>query len=136
MAGALTGKTLMVRVDRGRVRQHVRFSQAPRSLPEPVQPGRFITRLRLDAALYEPAPPRNPGQMGTPSLKDERLPNLSAVAKDPSTAWTKGRHLEVETQRPWSELAIRRTTPALLGLFSLITLFAHQRMAQTEGVVR
>src|SRR5919106_5378444 len=23
----------------------------------------FITRLRLDAALYEPAPPRKPGQM-------------------------------------------------------------------------
>jgi hypothetical protein len=38
------------------------------------------------------------------------------------------RHLGVETQRQWSELAIRRTTPALLGLFSLITLFAHQPM--------
>src|SRR3712207_2533994 len=38
------------------------------------------------------------------------------------------RHLGLETQRQWSELAIRRTTPALLGLFSLITLFAHQRM--------
>ncbi|MBA3473484.1 MAG: hypothetical protein H0T57_09715 [Rubrobacter sp.] len=36
------------------------------------------------------------------------------------------RHLGVETQRQWSELAIRRTTPALLGLFSLVTLFAHQ----------
>jgi hypothetical protein len=31
----------------------------------------------------------------------------------------------VETQRQWSELAILRTTPALLGLFSLVTLFAH-----------
>src|SRR5215210_8565562 len=30
------------------------------------------------------------------------------------------RHLGVETQRQWSELAIRRTTPALLGLFSLV----------------
>ena len=38
------------------------------------------------------------------------------------------RHLGVETQRQWSELAIRRTTPALLGLFSLITLFAHRPM--------
>ena len=36
------------------------------------------------------------------------------------------RHLGVETQRQWSELAIRRTTPVLLGLFSLVTLFAHQ----------
>jgi hypothetical protein len=31
-----------------------------------------------------------------------------------------------ETQRQWSDLAIQRTTPALLGLFSLITLLAHQ----------
>jgi hypothetical protein len=34
------------------------------------------------------------------------------------------RHLGFETQRQWSELAIRRTTPALLGLFSLVTLFS------------
>src|SRR5215217_350493 len=33
----------------------------------------FITRLRLDAALYEPAPPRRPGQRGRPRLKGERL---------------------------------------------------------------
>jgi hypothetical protein len=48
----------------------------------------FITRLRLDAALYEPAPPRKPGQIGRPPLKGERLPNLSAVLEDPKTAWT------------------------------------------------
>jgi hypothetical protein len=41
----------------------------------------------LDAALYEPAPPRYPGQMGRPRLKGERLPNLSVVAEDPSTGW-------------------------------------------------
>lgn len=35
-------------------------------------------------------------------------------------------HLGVETQRQWSDLAIERTTPALLGLFSLVTLLAHQ----------
>ena len=34
-------------------------------------------------------------------------------------------HLGVETQRQWSDLAILRTTPALFGLFSLVTLFAH-----------
>jgi hypothetical protein len=34
-------------------------------------------------------------------------------------------HLGVETQRQWSEHAIARTTPALLGLFSLVTLLAH-----------
>jgi hypothetical protein len=35
-------------------------------------------------------------------------------------------HLGVETQRQWSHLAILRTTPALLALFSLITAMAHQ----------
>lgn len=34
-------------------------------------------------------------------------------------------HLGVETQRQWSELAIARTTPALLGLFSLVSLLTH-----------
>jgi hypothetical protein len=186
----------------------------------PKKPITFITRfLRLDAALYEPAPPRKPRQMGRPRLKGRRLPTLAAVAADPSTTWTTvtvanwyggqgspaqrtvevvsatavwyhtglppvpvrwvlirdpqeefdtqallctdldaaperilsrfvlrwqmevtfqetRRHLGVETQRQWSELAIRRTTPALLGLFSLVTLFAHQRMAQSAEAVR
>ena len=35
-------------------------------------------------------------------------------------------HLGVETQRQWSDLAIGRTTPVLLGLFSIITLLAHR----------
>jgi hypothetical protein len=179
------------------------------------KPITFITRLRLDAALYEPAPPRYAGQLGRPRLKGERLPNLSAVAEDPTTTWKiitvadwygKGeRSVEVvsrtavwhstglpavplrwvlirdpkeefktqallctdleaeperiiswfvrrwqmeatfqevrqrlgfETQRQWSELAIRRTAPALLGLFSLVTLFAHRRMTQGSGAVR
>lgn len=34
-------------------------------------------------------------------------------------------HLGVETQRQWSDWAIARTTPVLLGLFSLITLLAN-----------
>ena len=33
-------------------------------------------------------------------------------------------------------MAIRRTTPALLGLFSLVTLFAHQQMGRAAGVFR
>ncbi len=37
-------------------------------------------------------------------------------------------HLGVETQRQWSDRAIARTTPALLGLFSLVTLLAHAQM--------
>src|SRR5262249_29768353 len=35
-------------------------------------------------------------------------------------------HCGVETQRQWSDMAILRSTPALLGLFSLVTLFAHE----------
>ncbi len=183
-----------------------------RSLSRPVT---FITRLRLDAALYEPAPPRRPGQIGRPRLKGERLPNLSVVAEDPATVWKPAkianrygsgermveiasatavwystglfavpvrwvlvrdpqkefktqallctdldadpqkivswfvmrwqlevtfqemrRHLGFETQRQWSELAIRRTTPALLGLFSIVTLLAHQQKAQVSATVR
>jgi hypothetical protein len=183
-----------------------------RKLTNPIT---FITRLRLDAALYEPAPPRRPGQIGRPRLKGERLPNLSAVAEDPKTAWKPTeianwygsgermveiasetavwystglfavpvcwvlvrdpeggfkiqallctdldadpekilswfvmrwqlevtfqevrRHLGFETQRQWSELAIRRTTPALMGLFSLVTSFAHRQMEQVAGTFR
>src|SRR5215210_4151355 len=55
-----------------------------RSLSKPVT---FIARLRLDAALYEPAPPRRPGQRGRPRLKGRALPNLSEVAQDPRTVW-------------------------------------------------
>ena len=180
-----------------------------RKLSRPIT---FVSRLRLDAALYEPAPPRRPGQIGRPRLKGERLPNLSVVAEDPNTAWepTKianwygseertvelasqtavwystglfavpvrwvlirdpeerfkpqallcldlsadpeqivrwfamrwqlevtfqeaRRHLGFETQRQWSEMSIRRTTPALLGMFSLIALFAHRQMRKAAG---
>jgi hypothetical protein len=45
-------------------------------------------------------------------------------------------HLGIETQRQWSDLAIVRTTPALLGLFSLTTLFAHQLLQGQELPVR
>ncbi len=39
------------------------------------------------------------------------------------------RHLGVETQRQWSDLAIARTTPVLMGLFSLVCLIAHHLTA-------
>ncbi len=39
------------------------------------------------------------------------------------------RHLGVETQRQWSDEAIARTTPVLMGLFSLVTLWAGQTLA-------
>jgi hypothetical protein len=175
----------------------------------------LITRLRLDAALYEPAPERQAGQMGRPRKKGARLPTLEARLADPQTRWKrvtvsewygegareveiesgtcvwyhcgkpvvpmrwvlirdpKGKfrpqallstdlelraeqvlnhfvqrwqvettfeesraHLGVETQRQWSDLAIARTTPVLMGLFSLVTLMARGLIARGEVVVR
>ncbi len=163
----------------------------------------MITRLRLDAALYEPAE-NVAGQKGRPRKKGKRLPTLEKVAEDKHTRWThlivhewygeKKRnieitsntaiwyhsgqpplpirwvivrdpkeifktqallctdvnisaeqiiqwfvrrwqvevtfhevrtHLGVETQRQWADLSILRSTPALLGLFSVVTVLAN-----------
>ncbi len=46
------------------------------------------------------------------------------------------RHLGVETQRQGAELAIRRTTPVLLGLFSLVTLLAHPHLLARPDLIR
>lgn len=164
----------------------------------------LVSRLRLDAGLYEPAPPRRPGTVGRPRVKGKRLPSLKQHLADPATRWRRvtldgwyggvqrklsiasgtalwhhpgmqvpirwilvhdpsgdkppqafvctdqgadpadvlrwfvrrwrmettfeeaRRHLGMETQRQWTDLAILRTTPALLGLFSLVTLWATQ----------
>ena len=172
------------------------------SLPRPVI---CIPRLRLDARLFRPAPPRKKGAKGRPRLVGTRLPSLQQVLANPRTVWQslkirhwysesrrqveitsgtavwyhgglpplpirwvlvcdpKGKfetrallctdlnqtprqilewfllrwqvevtlaevraHLGVETQRQWSDLAIARTTPVLLGLFSIVTLLAHR----------
>jgi hypothetical protein len=42
-------------------------------------------------------------------------------------------HLGFETQRQWSDQAIARTTPVLLGLFSLVTLLA-LRLSQSDPI--
>lgn len=161
----------------------------------------MIARLRLDAALYEPAPPYS--GRGRPRKKGKRLPTLATLLQDPTTDWQSlnltwyngqqrpmqvasgtavwfhngkppvpirwvlirdpegkydpiallctdpqqrplniatwfvqrwqvevtfeeaRRHLGLETQRQWSDNAIARTTPLLLGLFSWVTLVAH-----------
>lgn len=172
----------------------------------------LITRLRLDAALYAPAPERCPGQRGRARKKGERLPALSQGLDDPATRWQtltvsywygqheravevasgtavwyhSGKpvvpvrwvlirdplgefesqallctdfqaapafildsfvrrwqmevtfeesraHLGVETQRQWSDKAIARTTPCLLGLYSLVTLVAHQLFSTQQA---
>ena len=173
-----------------------------------------ITRLRLDAALYDPAPARTLTSKGRPALKGKRQPTLANRLVDPKTPWQKltvswyggtmrevqvatatalwyhsgvpplairwvlirdpqgvfepqallctdqnadpaqiiawfvlrwqvevtfhevRAHLGVETQRQWSDLAIVRTTPALLGLFSLVTLFAHHLLDEQPFPVR
>ena len=53
------------------------------------QPVTMITRLRLDAALYDPAPPREPGKKGAPRKKGERQPSLTQRLTDPKTVWTR-----------------------------------------------
>lgn len=175
----------------------------------------IITRLRLDAALYEPAPPREPGKKGRPAVKGKRLPTLEKLLDDKRTKWQRitvgdwynrgpreievatdtavwyhsGKppvpirwvlirdpqghfksqallctdlnldaeqivsyfvhrwqlevtfeesraHLGIETQRQWTDKAIARTTPALFGLFSLVTLMAHQILQSEPCLVR
>jgi DDE superfamily endonuclease len=174
-----------------------------------------ITRLRLDAALYDPPPPRQPRTTGRPRLKGKRRPTLEAVLADERTQWTTllveqwygegprevevatdtavwyhtGKppvairwvlirdpqkrfkpqallsthldhtpeqmlpwfvrrwtmevtfeearaHLGMETQRQWNARAIARTTPALLGLYSIVTLTAHLLIEKGTTCVR
>jgi hypothetical protein len=45
-----------------------------------------VTRLRLDANLYAPAPPKRP-RRGRPPVKGKRLPKLTQVLHDPNTNW-------------------------------------------------
>ncbi|WP_043758435.1 hypothetical protein, partial [Imhoffiella purpurea] len=46
------------------------------------------------------------------------------------------RHLGVETQRQWSDLAIARTTPVLLALFSLVCLMVYQWRERWDTLAR
>jgi hypothetical protein len=48
-----------------------------------------VTRLRLDAARYEPAIARQPGQMGRPRKKGKRVPTLQQVLEAPKPGWQK-----------------------------------------------
>ena len=51
------------------------------------RPITVITRLRLDAALYDPAPVRPAGTKGRPRRKGKRQPTLQARLSDPQTLW-------------------------------------------------
>ena len=52
-----------------------------------INPIAMIVRFRLDAALYEPAPPSKTGKRGRPRLKGKRLPTLKEVTEDSQTIW-------------------------------------------------
>jgi hypothetical protein len=58
--------------------------EALRQLSTPVH---VVTRLRLDAALYQPAPKRQAKQMGRPRKVGSRLPTLKALIDNPYTPW-------------------------------------------------
>jgi hypothetical protein len=45
-------------------------------------------------------------------------------------------HLGIETQRQWSDKAIARTTPLLLGLFSLLTLLTNALLTHHDLTIR
>ena len=47
----------------------------------------MITRLRLDAALYAPAPKPKKGQKGRPRVKGERKPSLQKKLQSRRTRW-------------------------------------------------
>jgi DDE superfamily endonuclease len=48
-----------------------------------------ITRLRLDACLYDPAPAREAGKRGRNALKGKTQPKLAQRLSDPTTQWEK-----------------------------------------------
>ncbi|MCI0372653.1 MAG: transposase [candidate division NC10 bacterium] len=58
-------------------------SLAGRSLPRTD----VVSRLRRDAALYEPPPPRRPGQRGRPRKKGRRLPCPQEMARRTRKGW-------------------------------------------------
>ena len=47
----------------------------------------FVTRLKLNAGLYDPPPRRVPGTLGRPPLKGVRQRALRNVLNDPATVW-------------------------------------------------
>ena len=47
----------------------------------------LVTRMRLDAALYDPAPIRAADKKGRPAVKGKRQPTLAKRLADPATVW-------------------------------------------------
>jgi hypothetical protein len=59
----------------------------------------LITQLRLDAALYEPAPPREPGAIGRAPKKGKRKDKLTEVLGDEDTVWQANASARAEQPR-------------------------------------
>jgi hypothetical protein len=66
------------------------------------EPVIFTTRLRLDAALYEPAPPY--AGRGRPRKKGKRLPTPQQVLDSPKTIWTAVELLWYDGQKRMMEI--------------------------------
>src|ERR687885_1802511 len=60
----------------------IELLDACRRMPVPVT---LVPRLRLDAALYDPAPSRQPGAVGRPHVKGTRQPTLAQRLQDSAT---------------------------------------------------
>ena len=69
----LPGRTIVVVADSGYAVIELCLALVARAV--------MISRLRLDARLFEPAPPRRPGQIGRPRRVGGELPKLAAVAE-------------------------------------------------------
>src|ERR671935_176488 len=63
-----------------------------------------LRALRLDAALYAPAPVRQPGQRGRSRLKGKRLPKLAQRLEQAHTPWRRHRLVWYGGQWRWLEL--------------------------------
>ena len=63
-------------------------------------------------------------------------PGLSGAGPMEVTFEEARAHLGMETQRQWNDRAIARTTPALLSLYSIITLTAHLLIEKGATCVR
>ena len=80
----LPGRKLIVVMDAGYAA--IDFLWRVAKLANPIT---LIARFRLDAALYQPAAERQPGQVGRPRKKGKRLPTLKKVLEDKRTDWKK-----------------------------------------------
>ena len=69
------------------------------------RPVTMISRLRMDGALYKPAPPRRPGQKGRRQVKGERLPTPKEYLASRQTKWRRVLVNWYGGARRWVEVA-------------------------------